>query len=141
MDAYPSAEQRAALANFAEALFSAVNAWRRDECGDPRIVGRRGHVYAVPGGFQFYCAAESKQAWTWAKKKLAFASVTQDGDEEGCLFMDRQPTADEAAAIRDYLGIAKRPDLSVAERQSAKDAVGWARICEKIPLSGRTGTG
>jgi hypothetical protein len=116
-DRHPPARHREALATFVEALGGAANALRRDECGDPCLLGRRGHVLAVPGGFQLYCICESKQAWTWAKKKLAFASVTQDGDEEGCLFMDRLPTENEAAAIRDYVGIAKRPEISAEERE------------------------
>jgi hypothetical protein len=33
--------------------------------------------------------------------------VTQDGDEEGMLITDRLPTAEEAEAIRSYLGINK----------------------------------
>ena len=104
--------QRAALVAFAEALSSASAAFRRDECGDPRINGRRGHVYAVSGNFQLFCVCESKKAWTWAKKALRFARVTQDGDDEGMLFLDRLPTPAEAIVIRDYLGIAKRPSLS-----------------------------
>jgi hypothetical protein len=111
-DTFPSAAQRDALAAFAAALGSASTAFRRDECGDPRINGKRGHIYAAPQGFQLYCCCRSKQAWTWAKKFMSFARPTQDGDEEGILLLDRLPTEAEANVIRDYLGIAKRPDLS-----------------------------
>jgi hypothetical protein len=55
-----------ALAVFAAALGSASRALRRDECGDPRINGKRGHIYAVPEGFQLYCVCESRKAWTYA---------------------------------------------------------------------------
>jgi hypothetical protein len=79
----------------------------RYECGDPRINGKRGHIYAVPEGFQLYYVCESRKAWTYAKRALSFARVTQDGDEEGMLIMDRLPTAEEAEAIRSYLGINK----------------------------------
>jgi hypothetical protein len=106
-DRYPPSHQREALTVFAQALGSALSALRRDKCGDPRINGRRGHVYAVPEGFQLYCACDSRMGWTWAKKKLAFARVTQDGDEEGMVMMDRRPTPAEAEIIRDYLGINK----------------------------------
>jgi hypothetical protein len=123
-DRYPPARQREALFKFARALRSASTALRRDECGDPSISGARGHVHAVPGGFQLYCVCETKQAWTWAKKGMAFAKVTQDGDEEGMLFMDRLPTPDEAEIIRRYCGIRSKPDLSAEEserrRQSGK---------------------
>jgi hypothetical protein len=37
--------------------------------------------------------------------------VTQDGDTEGVFKLDRLPTEDEAALIRDMLGIRRRPNL------------------------------
>ena len=46
------------------------------------------------------------------KKKLAFMQVTQDGDTEGVFKLDRLPTEDEAALIRDVLGIRRRPNYS-----------------------------
>jgi hypothetical protein len=55
---------------------------------------------------------ESGTAWTYAKRALKFAEVSQDGDEEGILFMSRLPTAEEARAIRRYLGIPKKAELS-----------------------------
>jgi hypothetical protein len=48
-DRYPPAMQRPALLKLAEALGCRDNALRRDECGDWRIVGRLGHIYAIPG--------------------------------------------------------------------------------------------
>jgi hypothetical protein len=47
---------------------------------------------------------------------VAFAVVTQDGDDEGMLFLDRRPTEGEATILRRYLGIRKRRDLSDEER-------------------------
>jgi hypothetical protein len=41
--------------------------------------------------------------------------VTQDGDEEGCLFMAGLPIESEAEAIRDKVGIPKRRELSEEE--------------------------
>jgi hypothetical protein len=121
-DRYPAAVQRDALLIFAEALSSASTAFRRDECGDPRINGSRGHVYSVPGvflagaektpGFLLYCQCESRKAWTYAKRALAFARVTQEGDDEGCLFMDRPPSTSGAETIRAYLGITKTREIS-----------------------------
>ena len=53
MDIYPPPTmQREALLKFAEALGSAANALRRDECGDPCINGRRGHIYACSDGYR-----------------------------------------------------------------------------------------
>ena len=38
--------------------------------------------------------------------------MTQDGDWEGCLHLDRLPTADEAVVIREVLGIRKRRHMT-----------------------------
>jgi hypothetical protein len=126
MDIYPPNMQREGLLKFAEALGSAANALRRDECGDPCINGRRGHIYACPDGYRLYVIARSTQAWTWAKKAMAFACVEQDGDEEGVFAMDRLPIADEAELIRRYVRVTKRPDLS-AERIAALSEMGTVR--------------
>jgi hypothetical protein len=44
--------------------------------------------------------------------------VTQDGDDEGILFLDRLPTALEAEVIRDKLSIRKRREIG--EEQLAR---------------------
>jgi len=41
------------------------------------------------------------------KAQLAFARLTQDGDDEGCFYLDRLFTQAEAGPIRDSLGIRK----------------------------------
>lgn len=116
-DRYPPAAQRESLLTFAQALRSASSAFRRDDCGDPHIRGRRGHVSAVPGGFQLYCICETGMAWTWAKKAMPFARLTQDDDREGMLAMSRPPSAGEAAIIRRYLAIRPKPEVSPAQAQ------------------------
>jgi hypothetical protein len=72
-----AAAQRGRLLEFAAAFGGRDSAPRRDECGDPRINGRHGHIYAVPGGVFLGTA----RAWRYAKKAMSFAKVTQDGDE------------------------------------------------------------
>jgi hypothetical protein len=124
----------------AEALGCRDNAVRRDERGDWRVVGKFGHIYAVPGtldrpkaeGFQIYFRGAPEfeerldtKAWTWAKKGLAFCEVTNDGDEEGMLFLDRLPTADEALITRDKLGISKKREISEAEAERLR-AMGFS---------------
>ncbi len=81
-ECYPPALQRPRLI----ALAGALTALRRDECGDWRITGRRGHIYAVCGARGDFLR-ESRQAWTWAKKLMRFCAVAQDGDTEGMLLM------------------------------------------------------
>jgi hypothetical protein len=111
-DIFPPSRQRPALLAFAAALNSSPMALRRDECLDWRICGSSGHVYAVPGGFQFWCSTRSKRAWSAATGALSFAELTQDGDDEGVHFLDRLPTQSEGEALRRYLGIAKRREVS-----------------------------
>jgi hypothetical protein len=60
-----------------------------------------------------------------------FATVTQDGDEEGILWLDRLPTADEAKAIRRYLGIPKKAELSEETRAKTVAALVNARVALK----------
>jgi hypothetical protein len=97
-------------------LLAALNAWsralRRDECGAWRINGTSGHVYAAGNGWLFYVATGSPRAWTAAKERLAFCTVTQDGDDEGVLRLDGLPTPEQATAIRKTLGIRKRKAVS-----------------------------
>jgi hypothetical protein len=115
---------REALLELAAALGSRAIALRRDECNNWRIEGWRGWVYAVPGklhqpdcaSFQIYCAPGSARAWASAKKMMAFAEVTLDGDDERLLFLDRLPTAEETVTLRGKLGIAKRREVSKTER-------------------------
>jgi hypothetical protein len=133
MDIFPTTKQRAALLKFTKALVSRDSALRRDECGDWRIEGSSGHVYAVPGtldqpnrpGFMLYVMTTSPKAWTFAKRPLAFAKVINDGDEEGAFVMRRLPTADEAGLIRRYCGIPKRREVSEAERDRLR-SIGFA---------------
>jgi hypothetical protein len=116
-DIYPPTMQRPALLELVKALGCRDNALRRDECGDWRVNGKQGHIYAVPGslnrpktpGFQIYIERESVREWSYAKKVLKpFADLTNDGDDDGMLFLDRLPTVNEAEVIRQYVGIAKK---------------------------------
>jgi hypothetical protein len=125
-DIYPPTMQRPALLELVKALGARDNSLRRDDCGDWAIFGKHGHIYAVPGsldrpktpGFQIMVVGEfsSGRWWGAAKRALApFAGLTNDGDDEGALFLDRLPTPDEAETIRHYVGIAKKRILSEAE--------------------------
>ena len=112
METYPRAAQRAALRKFASALGSRDSSLRCDECGDWRIIGKQGHVYAVRGalmpgrerteGFALvYTGPEHiGSARQWGHVKRVFEAfgcqVTQDGDDEGVLFLSRLPSATAA---------------------------------------------
>jgi hypothetical protein len=63
-----------------------------------------------------FVACDLAQGWTWAKKRLAFCELMQDGEDEGCLRLHSLPKPAQAAVIRDVLGIQKkRRELSAAE--------------------------
>jgi hypothetical protein len=106
-------------------LLEALEAWDRalrlDENGAWRITGSTGHIYAwsddpgQPAGVIFV-SCRSERHWKAIKRRMkAFARVTQDGEAEGCLKLDRLPTRGEAAIIREVLGIRKRRPAETAD--------------------------
>lgn len=109
---------KAQLVELFDALNASPSSLRRDECGLWILRGRPGCFASTWGDgstWQLVVTPEqeiSKQAWTWIKKRLAFAEVNQDGDAEGCFRLHRLPTPEEAEEIRAIVGIRKRMDLS-----------------------------
>jgi hypothetical protein len=79
--------------------------------GDYQISGKHGHVLSDHPGYQLYVSG-TVQRWKRAKRSLPAGKVTQDGDDEGTLRLDRLPTADEADTIRDLIGIRKRRHMT-----------------------------
>ena len=67
------------------ALDAAPSQLRRDEAGWWIIAGRRGTIHTWGDGKSWlaYVRCRSRQHWTFTKRRLAFMTVTQDGDEEG----------------------------------------------------------
>ncbi len=121
MDIYPPSKQRPALLALLTALNASPKTLRRDDCGDWQILGTRGHIYAIPGtltepgreGFHIFIMGWSSRGWNAARSEIGkFASVTNDGDDEGALFLARLPTASEAEVIRKWCGIPKKRDVS-----------------------------
>jgi hypothetical protein len=113
------------------ALDASPRALRRPVCrgwvGDYQITGKHGHVLADGAGYFLYATTPerdrrdpdgeirtygSPRRWDNIKRRLTFARLSQDGDDEGCFHLDRLPTKAEAGAIRDCLGIRKRRHLS-----------------------------
>jgi hypothetical protein len=114
---------RARLLDLAAALDASEKGLCRDECGDWGLYGNDGHIYVDGDGFLLVVSGRSARAWTWAKRRLSFCRVTQDGDDEGCLHLDRLPVADEADEIRDILGIRKRRSLSPETLAALNDQI------------------
>jgi hypothetical protein len=71
-----------------------------------------------------------------AEQRLNFCRLTQDGDDEGCLHLDRLPTKIEASAIREALGIRKRRHLSPASTAQVISALGLKQSCANSPSGG-----
>jgi hypothetical protein len=85
--------------------------------GDYGIYGKWGHIYMDGEGFLLCVTAkdereQSPRRWTSIKRRLAFCRLAQDGDDEGCLHLDRPPTPAQAGLIRQALGIRKRRTLT-----------------------------
>ena len=120
---------KAQLAELREALNAWPSALRRDESGIWILRGRPGCYVATWGdgkSWHIVVAPEeviSVRQWTAHKKRLGFAELTLDDDQEGCFRLHRLPTAEEAEVIRDIVGIRKRRELSPEE---------LARITERL---------
>jgi hypothetical protein len=101
--------------------------------GDWGIRGKLGHIYA-DGADYLLCVSteELPRRWTHVKRRLGFCNVTQDGDDEGCLRLDRLPVPHEVEAIREAIGIRKRRRLTPEGRAQLEAARG---LLDR-PLSG-----
>lgn len=120
-DTYETGAEADADRKQQERLLAALNAssgaLRRDECGAWAINGTDGviHTYGDNATWLLCARCRSPQHWTWTVKGLPFCTVTQAGDDEGCLRLHALPTPSQAEAIRGALGIRKRREVSEAE--------------------------
>jgi hypothetical protein len=90
---------------------------RRDECGAWTIIGSRGSIHTFGDGrpWLVFVACRSPVHWAYAKRRLAFCALSQDGEDEGTLRLHRLPTNAEAAVIRHVLGLRKRVEFAANE--------------------------
>jgi hypothetical protein len=125
-DTYKSKEEAEADRVQQQSLLAALQGWqrglRRDECNAWCIVGTAGRIFTWADGKSWVIFVAT--GWSSAKRRMAkFASVRQSGEAEGCMKLDRLPTPQEAAIIRDVIGLRKRPayseDALAAKRASA----------------------
>lgn len=66
--ALTAAVSRARLAGLLNLMQGARTGLRRDECGDPRLIGRHGHLYVNGQGFLLFLAfTDRPRAWTFAR--------------------------------------------------------------------------
>ena len=102
------------------------------------VQGRRGSAATWGDGetWMLVIRCRSALAWTWAKKRLAFAEVTQDGDDEGVLRLHRLPSPAEAAEIRDILGIWQTRPPEIALRFASLKRISLApSATEKVAIA------
>jgi hypothetical protein len=121
-----------------EALVAAIDAspraLRRDPCGDYMITGKLGHICADGHGFLLYVSTrESPRRWTMVKRRLAFCQLNQDGDDEGCLRLDRLPRVEEATLMREALGIRKRRHVPTKALSTAQMSLERVWSLDKTP--------
>jgi hypothetical protein len=120
---HPQSNDREGLLILLAALDASPIALQRDlhrdegRRGNYGIHGKWGHIYIDGKGFLLCVTAkderdQSPRRWTGIKRRLAFCRITQDGDEEGCLHLNRPPTLTQAGLIRQALGIRKRRTLT-----------------------------
>ena len=128
------------LQNLLTAIDGSARALRRDPCGDWQIAGRSGHIFGDGAGYAIYVHTnESPRRWTNVKGRLDFCHVRQDGDDEGCLHLDRLPTPAEAELIRDAVGVRKRRYVTPAEQVRLANLAGMRKGSVK-PASGGQGS-
>jgi hypothetical protein len=140
-DVYEDGAGAAADREQQRALLAALVAWnralRRDECGAWCISGNTGTIHAWGDGktWVLYARCRSKQHWTWVKKNLSFCTVTQDGDDEGCLRLHQLPTPDQATLVREELGIRKRIEFAPADLERRRASMSRLLLSQGRPNS------
>jgi hypothetical protein len=94
-------------------------------------------VRVCEGKYFVYMPAGSAQAWTWAKKRLSgFATVSQDGDEEGILTFERMPTPEEAETVRSYIGLRQTREVSPEQIQRFREVRRKGSVGSPVRQSG-----
>jgi hypothetical protein len=78
----------------------------------------------LPGlGWRLSDHRQAVQRWKKAKRLLP-GTVTQDGDDEGIIRLDRQPLPAEAEVIQDLIGIRKRRHMTAEALSKLEHARG-----------------
>jgi hypothetical protein len=121
--------EREELLRLMPALDVSESQLRRDECGAWNIFGQFAHISVMSQSYHLVCFTDecdldlkkfqrhSARRWESAKRRLSFATVVQDGDAEGILDFTDLPSPEQAAEIRDILGLRKKREISDAERE------------------------
>lgn len=122
-------EDKKLLQRLSGHLKTSYNRIRLDECGDWNIFGKKGKIFTDAQLWYVYTGGDSKRQWNNIKAKLKFMIVSQDGDDEGILKLERMPTEKEAEVIRKVLQLRKSVELSEADRALLK--IRFRSACSK----------
>jgi hypothetical protein len=125
-------------------LLAALGAWdralRRDELAAWCITGTRGRIYTDGKGWVVYVSGRSARHWSAVRAKLAaFTTITQDGDDEGVARLHDLPALEQAAEIREALGIRKRVAVSSSWRDRLRRFGFGSRPQERATSASRIG--
>jgi hypothetical protein len=91
-----------------EMLNAAKASLRLDECRAWRITGSKGHIYTWGDGRTWLGYIRAATPWKWRniKNRLsAFCTVTQDGDDEGCVRFGPTIDSEQAVLLRKAIGL------------------------------------
>ena len=95
---------RVFLQRLSDALDTSYQRIKLDGCRDWNIRGSKGHIFTDAKLWYVFVATTSNRRWHNIKISLSFMELSQDGDDEGVLKLERMPTAPEAKIIRKILG-------------------------------------
>jgi hypothetical protein len=122
--------ERADLEVLLGVLHGAKISLRRDDSGDWNIIGGRGRIVCCNGSFTITIDLRSSRRWRSARRALAsFTTCVQDGDGEGVLRIDHLPSVDEAARLRDVIGLRQTrpsPVISISSRLQGEFSANYA---------------
>src|SRR5262249_41773734 len=113
-------DDREQLIKLTTALKVSLTQLTRDECGDWQIKGLRGHIHVHGDGYLLVARARTARMWASIKERPRFCRVTQDGDDQGCMHLNRLPNKEEAATVRACLKLRKRRGYSPEELEAAR---------------------
>jgi hypothetical protein len=123
-------------------LLAALGAWdralRREELAAWCIQGSRGSIYTSGDGktWVLHVSGRSVRHWSAVRAELAtFATITQDGDDEGLARLHDLPAPEQAEMIREALGIRKRVAVTRTWRDRLR-AIGFGSRSQGRPVSG-----
>lgn len=139
-DKFPPTLQRPRLLALATALDVSLTQLRRDDCGDWAIIGRRGTIYALAAYFQIVITGWHARGWNACKADLAFASLHQNGEDEGSFTLHRDPTPEEAEKIRKWVHLKRRrrlDDETIAALRDRRKALAALRTKQDAQTADR----